>query len=55
MFAIVVTNSVCVTKLKVKVEVVVDSVELVGMERVFVEGYIVRNKYWLGLQTFSQV
>ena len=32
----------------------VASVEVVGMEHVFVEGYIVRNTYWVGLVKYSE-
>ena len=32
----------------------VESVDVVGTERVLVEGDIVRNKYWVGLVKFSE-
>ena len=48
---IVVVKSVCFTydKFEVPVASVVVSVEVVGAEHVFVEGYTTRNKYWFGL------
>ena len=54
-YLIVVVNSVCATKGEVKGEVVVDSVEVVRPERVFVEGDIASNKYLVGIVKLSEV
>ena len=35
-------------------EVVVDSVEVVDPEWIFVEGDIVRNQYWVGIVKLSE-
>ena len=48
-YLILVGKSVCVAQGEFEGESIVDSVEVVGTERVFVEGDIVRNKYWVGL------
>ena len=49
-----VTKSVCVTWGEFQVGVVVTSVYVVVLERVFVDVETVRNKYWVGFVKFSE-
>ena len=52
---IVVASSGCVTEDEFKRATVMVSVEVVGPERVFVEGYTMKNKDCVRLVTFSEV
>ena len=52
---IVVARSGCFTENNFEAASVGVSLEVIGMERVFVEGDMVRNKYWVGLLKFSEV
>ena len=49
---VVVASSGCVTEYEFEGASVMVSVEVVGPERVFVEGYTMSNKYWIGLVNF---
>ena len=51
-FVVVVASSGCVTEYEFDGASVMVSVEVVGPEHVFVEGYMMRNKYWVGLVNF---
>ena len=48
-------SSGCVTEDEFEGATVMVSVEVVGPERVFFEGYTMRNKDWVRLVTFSEV
>ena len=52
---IVVARSDCVTEDEFEGASVVVSVKLVVPERLVVEGYMMRNKYWVGLVNFFEV
>ena len=48
-------NSVCVIQVEVEVGIVVDSVEMVRPEHVFLDEDMARNKYWVGIVKCSEV
>ena len=55
MSVVVVASSGCVIEYDFEGASVMVSVEVVGPERVFLEGYTMRNKDWVGIVNFSEV
>ena len=51
---IVVARSGCLAENNFEAASVGVSLEVIGMERVFVEGDMVRNKYWVVIVNFSE-